>query len=75
MQSALPTGTQGEEGNTRHGSVVPLPIVGRLGTSRESGSPHKMNDRHSTTIVRVPGSSGDSGFHCESLSEDEKVKG
>ena len=33
-----------------------------------------MNDRHSTTIVRVPGSSGDSGFHRESLGEDEKVK-
>uniref|UniRef100_A0AAV1UYP5 Uncharacterized protein n=1 Tax=Peronospora matthiolae TaxID=2874970 RepID=A0AAV1UYP5_9STRA len=25
-------------------------------------------------MVRVPGSSGDSGFHRESLSEDEKVK-
>ena len=33
-----------------------------------------MSDRHSTTMVRVPGSSGDSGFHRESLSEDEKVK-
>uniref|UniRef100_A0AAV1T2R3 Uncharacterized protein n=1 Tax=Peronospora matthiolae TaxID=2874970 RepID=A0AAV1T2R3_9STRA len=33
-----------------------------------------MSDRHSTTVVRVPGSSGDSGFHRESLSEDEKVK-
>uniref|UniRef100_A0AAV1T6M7 Uncharacterized protein n=1 Tax=Peronospora matthiolae TaxID=2874970 RepID=A0AAV1T6M7_9STRA len=25
-------------------------------------------------MVLVPGSSGDSGFHCESLSEEEKVK-
>ena len=33
-----------------------------------------MNDHHFTTMVRVPGSSGDSGFHRESLSEDEKVK-
>ena len=74
MQPALPTGTQGEEGNTRHGNGVPPPIVGRLGTSGESGSPHKMSDRHSTTMVRVPGSSGDSGFYRESLSKDEKVK-
>uniref|UniRef100_A0AAV1T7L1 Uncharacterized protein n=1 Tax=Peronospora matthiolae TaxID=2874970 RepID=A0AAV1T7L1_9STRA len=33
-----------------------------------------MSDRHFTTVVRVPGSSGDSGFHREALSEDEKVK-
>ena len=33
-----------------------------------------MSDRHSTTMVRVPGSSGDSGFHRESLSEEVKIK-
>ena len=33
-----------------------------------------MSDRHSTTMVRVPGSSGDSGFHRESQDEEVKVK-
>ena len=74
MQPALPTGTQGEEGITRHGNGVPPPIVGRLGASGELGSSHKLSDRHSTTMVRVPGSSTDSGFHRELLSEDVKVK-
>ena len=32
-----------------------------------------MSD-HSTTMVRVPGSSGDSGFHRESLGEDVRIK-
>ena len=33
-----------------------------------------MSDRYSTTMVRVPGSSGDSGFHRESQDEEVKVK-
>ena len=33
-----------------------------------------MSDHHSTTMVGVPGSSGDSGLHRESLSEEVKIK-
>ena len=44
-------------------TAYPPPIVGRLGTSGELGSPHKMSDCHSTTMVRMPRTSGDSGFH------------
>ena len=51
VQPALPTGTQGEEEKRAHGIGVPPPLVGRLGASGESGSPHKMSDRHSTTRV------------------------
>ena len=34
----------------------------------------RLSDRHSITIVRMPGSSCESGFHLEFLSEDDKVK-
>ena len=73
VQPALPTGTQGEEGYT-YGNGVPPPIVGRLGTSGESGSHQQFCDHRSTTMVRVSGSSGDSGFHRESLGEDVSIK-
>uniref|UniRef100_A0AAV1UZK0 Uncharacterized protein n=1 Tax=Peronospora matthiolae TaxID=2874970 RepID=A0AAV1UZK0_9STRA len=33
-----------------------------------------MGELHSTTIVRVSGSSGDLGFHRESRDEDAKIK-
>lgn len=74
MQPALPTGTQGEEGYQEHGIGVPPPLVGRPGASGELGSTHNLSDRHSTTMVRVPGSSGDSGFHRESPSQEVKIK-
>ena len=74
MQPALPTGTQGEEGYQEHGIGVPPPLVGRPGASGELGSTHNLSDRHSTTMVRVPGSSGDSGFHRESPSQEVKTK-
>ena len=40
VQSALPTGTQGEEGNKHVNGVFP-PIVGRLSASGELGSHQK----------------------------------
>ena len=49
-------------------------MFGRLATSGELESPHKMSDRHSTTMVRVPRSSGDSEFLRESLGEDARIK-
>ena len=52
---------------------VPPPLVGRPGDSGESGSQYNRDDR-STRMVRVPGSSGDSGFPRESLSEEVKIK-
>ena len=55
VQPALPTGTQGEEGYQEHGIGVPPPLVGRPGASGELGSTHNLSDRHSTTMVRVPG--------------------
>ena len=58
--------TQGVEGNTRHENGVPPPIVGRLGASGKLGSQVSC-DRDSTTMVRVPGSSGALGFRRESL--------
>ena len=33
-----------------------------------------MSDRHSTTMVRVPGFCGDSKFHRDSRSEEVKLK-
>ena len=33
-----------------------------------------MSESHSTIMVRVPGSPGDSGFHRESLGEDVRIK-
>ena len=74
VQPAPPTGTQGEEGYKKHGIGVPPPLVGRPGASGELGSTPQKSDHHSTTMVRVPGSSGDSGFHRESLSDDVKIK-
>ena len=74
VQPALLTGTQGEEGIHLYGIGVTPPLVERLGTSGELGSLHKMSDRHSTTMVRVIGSSGDSGLHREYRSEKVKIK-
>ena len=74
VQPTLPTGTQGEEGYQEHGIVVPPPLVGLPGFSEELVSTPQKSDHHSTTMVRVPGSSGDSGIHRESLSEDVKLK-
>ena len=73
VQPALPTGTQGQE-DKPHGIGLPPPLAGRLGVSGELGSSHKMSESHSTTIVRVPGSYGDSGFYPESLGEDIRIK-
>ena len=73
MQLALPTGTQGEEGIHLHGIGVLPPLVGRLGASGELESPHKISDRHSTIMVRVLGSSSDSGVYYESRSEEVKI--
>ena len=67
------TGTQGKEGYQEHVIVVPSPLVGRSGSSEESGSSTRKSDHRSTTMVRLPGNSGDSGFRCESLSEDVKI--
>ena len=33
-----------------------------------------MSESYSTTVVHVPGSSGDSGFHPDSHVEDVKIK-
>ena len=49
-------------------------MFGRLATSGELESPHKMSDRHSTTMVRVPRSSGDSEFYREYQSEEVEIK-
>ena len=70
-QPALPTGTQGERRSLLHGNGVPPPIVGRLGASECRVGSRESCDRPSTTMVRVPGSSGASGFHRESLGEDD----
>ena len=67
-------GTQGEEGNQEHGIGVPPPLVGRPGASGDLVSTIQKSDHHSTTMVLVPGSSADLGFHRESLSEDVKHK-
>ena len=73
VQPAQPTGTQGEE-NLAHGIGVPPPLVGRPGASGELETQPPNCDSHSTTMVRVPGSSGDSGYHRESQREDAMVK-
>ena len=52
--------------------VLP-PLVDRPGAGGESGS-QNICDHHFTTMVRVPGSSGNSRFHRESLSEEFKIK-
>ena len=72
-QSAPPTGTQGEQENTEHGIGLVPPLVGCRGSSGESGS-QGISDHHSTTMVRLPGYSSNSGFPCESLSEKVKIK-
>ena len=73
LHPVLPTGTQDDE-DKEHGVGVPTSLVGCLGTCGELGSPHKMSESCSTTMVRVPGSSGDSGFHRESRDENVKIK-
>ena len=73
VQPAQPTGTQGEEGFV-HGIGVPPPSVGRPGASGVLETQQPSCDYHSTTMVRVPGSIGDSGYHRESLREDATVK-
>ena len=73
MQPALSTGTQGEE-RLQNGTGVPPPLVGRPGASGELGSTLQTSDRHSTTMVRVLGSSGDSGFHCGSYGVNVEIK-
>ena len=73
MQPVSPTGTKGER-SIQNGIRVPPPLVGRPSASEELGSTPQKRDHYSTTMVRVPGSSGDSGFHCESLDEDVKIK-
>ena len=74
MQPAPTIGTQGTEGYQKHEIRVPPPLVGRPGASGELGSTPQKSDHHSTTMVRVFGSSGDLVFHRESLSEDVKNK-
>ena len=70
---APPTGTQGEQEQIQHGIGVPPPLVGRPGTSGELEPHSQVCGLHSTTMVRAPGSSGDSGFHRESPSEEAKI--
>ena len=73
VQPAQPTGTQGEE-SLAHEIGVPPPLVGRPGASGELETQPPNCDSHSTTMVRVTGSSGDSGYHREFLREDATVK-
>ena len=58
----------------RNGTVEPPPLVGRPGASGELGSTIQTSDRHSTTMVHVLGSSGDSGFHREFYGENVEIK-
>ena len=57
-----------------HGIGIPPPLVGRPGASGELETQQPNCDSNSSTMVRVPGSSGDSGFHRESLGEDVHIK-
>ena len=72
-QPASPTRTQGEQESTKHGIGVPLPLVGRPGACGQLVS-QGIRDHHSTTMVRVPGSSGDAGFNREFLRKEVKIK-
>ena len=74
MQLAPSTSTQGDESYKKHEIGVPPPLAGRPGASGELGSTPPKRDHHSTTMVRVPGSSSDSECHRESLSEDVMIK-
>ncbi|GMF50519.1 unnamed protein product [Phytophthora fragariaefolia] len=72
---ALPTGTQGDQAQHRSRIIGgPPPLVGvraKLGSWIQQS--RRFCWSRYTTMVRVPGSSGDSGFHRESL-EDVQVK-
>ena len=73
VQPAPPTGTQGER-NVQHGIGVPSPFVGRPESSGELVSTPQKSDHPYTTMASLPGSSGDSAVHRESLEEDVKIK-
>ena len=55
------------------GIEVHPPLVYRPGVSGELGSTPQKSDHHSTTVVRVPGFSFESGFNRESPGEDVKI--
>ena len=50
------------------------PLVGRPGASGESSLSRETRYHHSITIARVSGTSGESGFHLESLREGVDAK-
>ena len=71
LQPVEPTGTQGEEGFSHE---IGIPSVDCTGASGELEAQQPFCDSHSTTVVRVSGSSGDSRYHGESLTEDDVIK-
>ena len=74
MQPSLFKGTQGEERRVTRENEVPPPILGRLGACGEPGLHQQFGEPCSTKMFRVPGPSGDSGFHRGSLSKDVTIK-
>ena len=73
VQTALTTGTQGWK-SLMNGIGEPSPLVGSPGANGELASTPQKSDCHYITMLRVPGSSGDSGDHHGALGKDVRIK-